>query len=260
MKSILATSLLLLAFQAHAGLFDDDVARQRIEALQTQLNDLTQRGEDASRNQLDFTNQLETLRADIAKMRGQLDELNYNLEAAQKRQKDFYIDLDSRLRRLEGGKTDGAEVANGAAADGAGTEGAAAPAPAPMPAVDPANEGKDYEAALVALKGSRFKDALTAFTAFIKNYPKSIQQPSAYFWSGYIYSQLKDNAKAAEMYGKVAANWPTDPRAPDALAEQAGSLDAIGDKAGARKVREQLVAKFPTSDAARQARAALKKK
>lgn len=260
MKRILATSLLLLAFHAHAGLFDDDVARQRIEALQTQLNDLTQRGEDASRNQLDFTNQLETLRADIAKMRGQLDELNYNLEAAQKRQKDFYIDLDSRLRRLEGGKTDGADAA-APAADGAATAATeGAPAPAPMPAANPANEGKDYEAALVSLKGSHFKEALAAFTAFIKNYPKSTQQPSAHFWSGYIYGQLKDNAKAAEMYGKVAANWPADPRAPDALAEQAGALDALGDKAGARKVREQLVAKYPTTDAGRQARLALKKK
>lgn len=258
LKSILVASFLLLALQARAGLFDDDVARQRIDALQTQVNELSQRGEDASRNQLDFTNQLESLRADIAKMRGQIDELNYNLEAAQKRQKDFYIDLDSRLRRLEGGKTEGAEGANGTNVSVEGAEGAAAPAP--MPAVDPANEGKDYEAALVALKGSRFKEALTAFSAFIKNYPKSTQQPSAYFWSGYIYSQLKDNAKAADMYGKVAANWPTDPRAPDALAEQAGALDAIGDKAGARKVREQLVAKFPASDAARQARAALKKK
>ncbi|HEX5393313.1 MAG TPA: tol-pal system protein YbgF [Rhodocyclaceae bacterium] len=256
MKSILVASLLLLALQAHAGLFDDDVARQRIDALQSQLNDLTQRGEDASRNQLDFTNQLEALRTDIAKMRGQLDELNYNLEAAQKRQKDFYIDLDNRLRRLEGGKADSADVA---ATDG-DVATAPAPAPAPAPAVDSANEGKDYEAALVALKGSRFKESLAAFTAFIKNYPKSSQQASAYFWSGYIYGQLKDNAKAAEMYSKVAANWPADPRAPDALAEQAGALDALGDKAGARKVREQLVAKYPTTDAGRQARSALKKK
>lgn len=258
MKRLLAASLLLLALQARAGLFDDTVARERIDALQGQVNtlnqkaeELTQRGEDASRNQLDFTNQLEAIRTEMSKMRGQLDELNYNLDAAQKRQKDFYIDLDNRLRRLEGGKAEGGDEA-AATADGA-------PAPA-APSADPANEGKDYEAALVALKSSRFKDALAAFSAFIKNYPKSTQQPSAHFWSGYIYSQLKDNAKAAEMYGKVAANWPTDPRAPDALAEQASSLDALGDRAGARKVREQLASKYPATDAGKQAKSALKKK
>lgn len=260
MKRLLAASLVLLACQAHAGLFDDDVARQRIDGLQGQVNGLTQRldevakrGEDATRNQLDFANQIEALKADIAKMRGQLDELGYNLEAAQKRQKDFYIDLDNRLRRIEqGGKSADAGGDATAAADGA-------PAAA-APAVDPANEGKDYESALMALKASKFKDALAAFSAFIKNYPKSSQQASAHFWSGYIYGQLRDSAKAAEMYGKVAANWPADARAPDALAEQAAALDQMGDRAGARKVRELLVVKYPASDAARQARQALKKK
>ena len=86
MKRLLPVALLLAVAQAHAGLFDDDVARQRVDALQVQLNGLSQRVDEASRNQLDFANQVETLRADMAKLRGQLDELSYNLEAAEKRQ------------------------------------------------------------------------------------------------------------------------------------------------------------------------------
>ena len=78
----------------------------------------------------------------------------------------------------------------------------------PASTANPANEGKDYEAALVALKASRFKEALAGFSAFIKNYPSSAQQPSAHFWAGYVSAQLRDYARAAGLYGKVAANWP----------------------------------------------------
>lgn len=251
MKRLLPAALLLVFAQAQAGLFDDEVARQRIDGLQAQVSTLTQRVEDAGRNQFDFANQIETLKADLAKLRGQLEELNYNLDATQKRQKDFYVDLDNRLRRFEQGAPVKAESPAGEAAGGE---------PAAKPGADPANEGKDYEAALMALKGSRFKEALAGFTAFIKNYPASAQQPSAHFWAGYVSAQLKDHVHAAEFYGKVAANWPNDSRAADALAEQAASLDASGDKAGARKVWDSLTTKYPNSDAAKRARPGGKKK
>lgn len=247
MKRLLPAALLLLTLPARAGLFDDDVARQRIDGLQAQINSLSQRVEDGAHNQIDFANQLDGLRTELAKLRGQLDELSYSLDAAEKRQKDFYVDLDNRLRRFEqaAAKPEGGD----AAADG--------DKPA---AANPANEGKDYEAALVALKASHFKDALAAFTAFIKNYPSSAQLPSAYFWAGYVSAQLKDYAKAAEYYGKVAVGWPSDARAPDALAEQGNALEALGDKAGARKARDALVQKYPGSDAAKRIRSSGKKK
>lgn len=254
MKRLLPAALLLAFTQAQAGLFDDEVARQRIEALQVQVSNLNQRVEDAGKNQFDFANQIESLKAELAKLRGQLDELNYNLDAIQKRQKDFYVDLDNRLRRFEQAAADKTGAVTGDPAVGAGETTKSATA------ANPANEGKDYEAALVALKGSRFKDALAGFSAFIKNYPASAQQPSAHFWAGYVAMQLKDYGKAQDFYGKVAANWPSDPRAADALAEQASAMEAVGDKAGARKVWETLVEKYPGSDAAKRARPGSKKK
>jgi hypothetical protein len=45
---------------------------------------------------VDFANQIEAVKADIAKLRGQIEVLTYELEATQKRQKDFYVDLDNR--------------------------------------------------------------------------------------------------------------------------------------------------------------------
>jgi len=82
--------------------------------------------------------------------------------------------------------------------------------------------------------------------------------PSAHFWSGYCYSQTREPAKAAEMYGKFAASWPADPKAPDALLEQANSLDQTGNHVEANKVLVTLVEKYPASEAAKKAKPRLK--
>ena len=50
---------------------------------------------------LELHNQIEALRLDLNKLQGQIEVLVNENELTQKRQKDFYIDLDSRLRRIE---------------------------------------------------------------------------------------------------------------------------------------------------------------
>ncbi|MCK9283114.1 MAG: tetratricopeptide repeat protein [Rhodocyclaceae bacterium] len=240
LRRLIALLLLACALPARAGLFDDEVARQRIERLQGSIDALTQQTELATRNQVEFANQAETIKTELAKVRGQLEELSYRLEAAEKRQRDFYVDLDNRLRKIEQ-----VQVAT-AQADA-------------KPAVDPAQETRDYEAALAALKASRFKEAQAGFAAFIKAYPSSGMLASAHFWSGYCFTQTKEPAKAAEMYGRLAATWPNDVRAADALAAQATALEAAGDKTGAKQAQEALRERYPDSDAAKALRPSRKK-
>ena len=228
----------LLALPASAGLFSDDEARGRIDRVKNELDEVAQRADSASKNQVEFANQVEQIKANIAALRGQLEVLTNDLDTTQKRQKDFYVDLDNRLRKIE-------SPAAGEKPD--------APATA-----DLAAETRDYEAALTALKASKFADASVGFTAFIKTYSNSTLLPSAHFWSGYCYSQTKQPVKAAEMYGKFAAAWPSDPKAPDALLEQANSLDIAGNHVGALKVLENLVEKYPASEAAKKARPRIK--
>ncbi len=50
---------------------------------------------------IQLMNQVESLQAEISKLRGQLEVLSNGLENAQKRQRDMYLDLDTRLRRIE---------------------------------------------------------------------------------------------------------------------------------------------------------------
>src|ERR1700692_2457951 len=110
--AVLGLALQLASGPAHAALFDDDEARRRIEELRarvTQLEgSLNQRLgalEDTVKGQglLDLLRDVEQIKSDIAKLRGQNEVLTYELEQAQKRQRDLYLDLDSRVRKLEGG-------------------------------------------------------------------------------------------------------------------------------------------------------------
>jgi tol-pal system protein YbgF len=229
----------LLTMPVHAGLFDDEEARNRIEQLRVEVADLGKRADTVNRNQIDFANQVESIKADIAKLRGQIEVLTYELEAAQKRQKDFYVDLDNRLRKLE---TPPAE------------------AKPETPKLDPAQETRDYEAALANLKAAKFKEAGAAFLAFIKAYPNSSLAASAHYWGGYAHAQARDHAGAAELFGKFVAGWPKDERAPLALESRVASLEAAKDNKAARATLEQLAESYPASDAGKRAKLRLKKK
>lgn len=239
MHRAFALVLLLLALPARAGLFNDDLARQRIEQLRSDVNALTQRIETVNSNQLDFANQLESIRADLAKLRGQQEVMSHDLDAAQKRQKDFYIDLDNRLRKLE------------SAANETST-------PAPPTKVDSAKETGDYETALNLLKASKFKEAGASFLSFIDAWPNSTMQDSATYWAAYAYAQAKDHKQAAALFGKFAATWPQDERAPDALEAQADSLKALKAVNAAHDVLQKLSEKYPASDAGKRAKQSLK--
>jgi tol-pal system protein YbgF len=238
MRGGLAVALLWLASlaPAHAGLFSDDQARQSIEQLRGRLDALTQRVDTLNANQLDFANQLEAIRAELAKLRGQLEVIAHDLEDAQKRQKDFYVDLDNRLRKLE-----------------QPAAGQSQPPPA-----DPATETRDYEAALELLKTAKYKDAAAAFDAFLAARPQSSLRASATYWGAYASAQAGDQRKAAEMFGQFAATWPNDERAPNALEAQAKSLDALKDSQGARQVTQTLAEKYPDSEAGKRAKWRLK--
>jgi tol-pal system protein YbgF len=232
-----------LTSPTRAGMFDDEEARQKIQVLKGEFAELAKRADTINRNQIDFANQVEAIKADIAKLRGQIEVLSYELEAAQKRQKDFYVDLDGRLRKLELSPVE-AKVETRAEA----------------PKVDPAQETRDYEAALAGLKASKFKEAAVSFLAFIKAYPNSSLIASAHYWGAYAHAQARDHAGAAELFGKFAAGWPNDERAPAALESRVASLEAIKDWKGAKATLELLAEKYPNSEAGKKAKLRLKKK
>lgn len=250
LRSLSVACLLAWGIPAHAALFDDTEARARIEKLRAELTAVQQSVDTASKNQLEFSNQVEAIKAELAKLRGQLEVLANDVDTTQKRQKDFYVDLDTRLRKLE--PTAAVPATDSGLSSGEAT--------GSKTAVDENAATRDYEVALSFVKSGRYRDAVTAFAAFNRNHAGSVRQPSAHFWQASSHFQLREFAKAADQYARVVAGWPSDPKAPDAMLGQANAQFEAGDSKAGYKTLEALVQQYPKSAAAQTAQQRLKKK
>jgi tol-pal system protein YbgF len=249
---------------AHAALFDDEEARRRVEATNTRLGQVQKQLEDRiaaleaqvkSQGLMDLFTQVEAIRADIARLRGQIEVLNHEQEQAQKRQRDLYVDLDSRLRKLESAPVAAAPAASAAVA-GSVPQASGAPVPATpgTPAVDAGAEQRGYDAALDQFKGGNYAAATGSFAGFIKTYPKSPLAPSAQYWIGNAQFAQRDFRGAIATQRQLIAAYPDSQKVPDALLNIATSQAELGEAPQSRRTLDELIAKHPQSEAAAKAR------
>lgn len=241
---------------AHAGVFDDQEARQQIQDLATRNGE---RFDTLSKAQFELVNQIQALREENAKLRGLVETLNFELESSKKRQQDFYVDLDNRLRKLETTPAPAAETDPAAALGGEPQAAEAEPKPAAKPTGDPAAEAREYEAALNFFKANKIKEAATAFDAFVKAHPESSLAPNAQYWLGNANYALRDCKKAIDDHKLVVSKWPQHAKAPDALINIATCQQELGDAKGAKASLETVLIKYPDSSAAATAKQRLKK-
>ncbi len=277
------------ALPAHAGLFDDEEARRRIDALRDDLAQQSRQNtarienlEKQIRNigVVELLQQIEQLNAEIAKLRGQLEVLANDNQQIRKRQRDFYLDLDSRLKRLEtaaagsapGSAPGAAGAAPAASADASGAPAAGAETPAaeggaaaggdaaggPGPTrEDQAREMKAYDAASNLFRRNDFPSAIDAFRAFLKDHPSSQLAPNAEYWIGISYANVRDYRKALAAQQSLIATYPRSAKVPDALLAIAAIQLEQGDAGSARNTLEDIVARYPGTEAAGKARTRL---
>jgi tol-pal system protein YbgF len=247
---------LCFAAPAKAGLFADDDARAQIQQLEARVQQFEARVhvlEDASKQHvkslLDLQSQIEALNSEIRKLRGQNEEIAHGLQDAEKRQKDFYVDLDTRLRHFESAEEAAKEAAEKAAKEAVPAN--AAPLADPS---DPVAENRAFEAAYGLFKAGNHANAIKAFQDFIKRYPDSVHVPNANFWMGKSQFALKSYKDALATYQGLLADFPDTPKAAEAMFDIAGCQKALKSSSAARKTLKQLIAKYPASEAAAKAK------
>ncbi len=230
-----AFAALFLAGSAQMGLFSSNA-----QAHPQQVNDLRQeiqgRLDTINNGQFELANQIEETRAEIARLRGQLEVLLNEIESLKARQRDFYLDLDTRVRQLE------TKAQNPAPAQTGDAGGASA------------RVGGSYETALGFLKEGRAAEALTELDTYISNHPDSGNLPEAYFWAGTAALQTKNVAAANKYFNTVLGRWPKSAVAPDAMLGLANGQLAINDRRNARQTLQSLIDRYPSSNAAQTAK------
>lgn len=181
---------------------------------------------------------IETLKAEVARLRGQNEMLEHKLESLSKRQSDLYLDLDKRVEDLRKQTRDAAQANTAPVAAGAAAKD------------DPLAESKAYEGALEQFKAGSYDKAIAGFSDFLKAYPNSTLAANAQYWTGYAYYALKDYKNAIEQQARLVSAYPQSPKVPDALLNIASCQMELKDTATARKNFQEIVAKYPGTNAA----------
>ena len=275
-------------------------------------------GETSSPNRgvVQLLNQVEALNGELNRLRGQMEVLSNDVINAQKRQRDMYVDLDTRLRRIEQGGA-GKKDADGnaaleerirkleqgsaiqaniplpvvsaaaapvnppppATASTVASTTAATPAsssatnastagappvstslpPASLSATDQAAIQRAYDNAYSNYRLSDYPNAIRGFEGFLKSYPRHQLAPNAQYWIGESYFHQRQYREAIEAERRLLGTYADSAKAPDALLIIGTAESSLGDNAAARRTFDELVAKYPASDAAEKAKGRLAK-
>jgi len=223
---------------ASAGLFDDDEARKAILDLRAKLDavnvrlDKTNDAKVDKSTALDLANDNEQLRSEIAKLRGQIEVLANDIANTQRRQQDFYVDLDNRLRKIEPKRmtVDGKD------------------------AVVEVSEQRAFDNAMALFKDGDYKSAVPAFSSFMTSYPQSAYLGSAQYWLGNSYYAQRDCKSTITAMQQLVKTYPDHPKAPDAMLNIAGCYTELKEKTASKKTLETLISQYPGTEAAQAAK------
>lgn len=238
----------------------------RLTALEQQLSAMRS-------GNLDLLNQIGELKGEVQSLRGQVEELQQQLEQQKQASKTQYLDLDSRLARLEGGDapvnatptpaTPAVPVPTTPAA-GSPTTSTATPAasqePPPKVYGDSAaftgraeDERGAYNQAFDALKAGRYADASRAFQTFLEAYPNGVFTPNALYWLGESYYVTQNYALALEQFQTLLNRYPTHDKAAGALLKVGLCQYGLRQIDAAQVTLSKVVSRYPGTEAARSA-------
>ena len=234
-----ALTMLLTIFPAKSqGLLADNESRRELIKLREQIDEINARmisridpingridTKADKKSVIDLTGEIDRLRSEIANLRGQIEILTNELITGQRRQKDFYTDLDVRLRKLEPQKL---------AIDGKDME------------IEQA-EQKAFNSALALFKSANYSSADQAFNTFIQRYPESGYVALAYYWLGSTHFAQLDWAKAISAYQIVSIRFPNSQKAAESLLNMSSCHTELNDTAAAKEALETLIKKYPNT-------------
>ncbi|HYQ40176.1 MAG TPA: tol-pal system protein YbgF [Pseudomonas sp.] len=201
--------------------------------------------------------QLQQLQEEVARLRGTLEEQQYEIQRLKQESLERYQDLDGRLSsaaqapapatQAPAAQAPLAPAAGAAAAASAPTGQASTAAAAPG---DPAKEKVFYDAAFDLIKAKDFAKADQAFSAFLRKYPNSQYAGNAQYWLGEVKIAQGDLQGAGQAFARVNQSYPNHPKVADALYKLADVEQRLGNAGKAKGILQQVIAQYPNSSAA----------
>ncbi|MEE4203456.1 MAG: tetratricopeptide repeat protein [Halieaceae bacterium] len=200
----------------------------------------------APANMGDLVIKLQQLEADVRRLNGVVEEQAAQIQRLEQQSLERYVDLDRRL----GG---GAVVAPGIAGGGTATPmapmaGGAAPATSASTGAGEAQPGEEaaYRAAYDLVRNRQFDRALTAFKAFLLEYPFGRFAPNAHYWIGELYLVIDppDPELARQSFKLLLDQYPDNSKVPDALFKLGRVHFLKGNRDRSREYLDRVIARY----------------
>jgi tol-pal system protein YbgF len=245
------------------------VAQQRL-SLADRVAKLEQQAQPQGQSQanVELLNKMNTLQSEIQALRAQVEELQNENTQLKERNRAQYVDLDTRLQRIEGGAKPAASTtppstkpATTPSATKPSTTKPATPAtgkPAgstPVTSADPAAEQSSYDNAYrLLIDEKQYADAARAFQAFLQQYPQSRLASNAWYWMGESYYVTQNYQYAVESFTAVINAYPDSRKLPDAMFKRGLCEIALGQKSTGETTLRDVIQRYPNHPVAPLAR------
>ncbi len=190
----------------------------------------------ANQSLLDLSQRIEASQNEVRALRGQLEELQHNVNRTQDQLREQYADVDRRVAALEGGGGGGLASPRGAAGS------------LPIPQGD---DRANYQAAFDLLKDGKYPEATTAFRQFIATFPNSELSDNAWYWLGESHYVTRQYGEALKSFRTVIDRYPASRKLPDALLKIGYCNYELKNWAEARAALNQVVQQYGDTTAAR---------
>ena len=240
---------------------------ERIERLEQQAQ-----GQGQGQTTVELLNRINELQAEVQSLRGLLEQQGFEIETLKKAQRDRYVDLDSRLSRLEGGAVGGplnvpppiseqplqpgqlsAEVVDDlppldSAPLVASPQQAAPSVPidaSELPIDSSLDEKRSYDDAFSALRDGRYAESARRFQAFLTAFPDGELADNAMYWLGESYYVTQNYRIALDTFEGLIERFPNSAKAPDALLKTGYCHYELNDWERAEAVLTDVVNRYP---------------
>lgn len=243
---------------------------------------------------LEMLNRIQELQTELQSLRNLAEQQAFQIEDLKKRQRDQYVDLDSRIQVLQGGGA----PASGGALDLSGAAPAVAPPPVPARPADPnqlmmedaeavdpytgepiartpaaapgtfVDRGTgatpagdplaDYQTAFDALKQGRYDESTALFNAFLRQYPTHELADNALYWLGESHYVTQNYDQALATFNDLAARYPDGEKTADAELKIGYCLYELARYEEAESALRGVTQRYPDSTVARLAQSRLR--
>lgn len=192
----------------------------------------------------DLLFQIQQLQQEMQALRNIVEQQGQVIVQLQKDNRGRYLDIDSRLSNLSEDvallKKKGVSAAPVNNSDSSST----------LPVVN--GTAKDaYQQAYALVKAQKFDQAITAYQAFIKNYPSSSLLPNAYYWLGELYMVKNLTQEAERVFSTVIETYPESRKVSDASYKLGLVYARYGQMDKAITQMNAVKTQFPKSTASR---------